>query len=426
MKVHVWGINYSPEVTGIAPCNVALCEALAERGHDVRMVTTFAYYPAWRKLPAETWRWGRTDNMDGVTVHRCWHYVPKRVTTLRRILHELSFVGASFIRMLFLPRPDLLVVISPPLLLGAAAWLMSLLKRTRFVFHVQDLQPAAAAGLGMLEERSLFLSILRRLEALAYSKATRVSTITPAMLRHIVAGGVDHQKTLLFPNGVEIPELSRLPEKGLFRIAHGFGVTDFLVVYSGNLGRKQGLNQVIDAAALVRNPKIRFVICGEGAEREQLVQRAGKLPNVTFLSLLPEPRYRELLVDADICLIPQQAGSGTAFFPSKLLRTLAFTSPVLTITEPGSELEEAVRTGEFGLNVPPGSPENIAATLDELCDRPDLLSKWKLAGYKFVQRFDQSAILDAFAREIETIGERKKRLVKLPAAQEQGGTEAPC
>ena len=136
MRVIVWGINYAPEVTGIAPHNVALCEFLRRRGDDVEMVTTFAYYPTWRKQDEDRRRLSRTDNINGVPVHRCWHFVPRKVSAWKRVLHEATFVLTSTIRILALKRADIYVVISPPLLLGAAAWFAGTIKRAPFVFHV--------------------------------------------------------------------------------------------------------------------------------------------------------------------------------------------------------------------------------------------------------------------------------------------------
>ncbi|PYL16547.1 MAG: hypothetical protein DMF46_02630 [Verrucomicrobia bacterium] len=139
MRVIVWGINYAPEITGIAPHNVALCEFLQRRGHDVEMVTTFSYYPAWRKRAEDRRRFFRTDRINGVQVHRCWHFVPGRVSAWKRIVHEATFVLTSTMRILLLRRPDVYVVVSPPLLLGAAGWVVATLKRAPFIFHVQDL-----------------------------------------------------------------------------------------------------------------------------------------------------------------------------------------------------------------------------------------------------------------------------------------------
>jgi colanic acid biosynthesis glycosyl transferase WcaI len=118
LKITVWGINYAPEVTGIAPYNTQLCEHLAARGHEVRMVTSFAYYPHWQKAAADRRGLQRTDWVNGIPVHRCWHYVPRRVTVARRIWHEFTFGVMSGLRALTLPRADVYVVISPPLILG--------------------------------------------------------------------------------------------------------------------------------------------------------------------------------------------------------------------------------------------------------------------------------------------------------------------
>src|SRR5882724_9445802 len=206
MKINVWGINYAPELTGIAPYNTALCEYLERHGHDTRMVTSFAYYPSWTKAPEDRWRWFRTDESRGVPVHRCWHYVPRKTSTLKRIVHEGSFVVTSFLRQLTLPTADAYVVVSPPLLLGAAAWLLGKIKRRPFVFHVQDLQPDAAAGLGMLKPGA-FVRALYRLENFAYKKAARLSGITPGMIQAFREKGVPNSKLVLFPNGVVLPDL---------------------------------------------------------------------------------------------------------------------------------------------------------------------------------------------------------------------------
>src|SRR5690349_12117507 len=143
MRIIVWGINYAPELTGIAPFNTGLCDYLRQQGHHVEMLTTFPYYPFWRKIPGDRGLIYRTDDFDGVLVHRCWHYVPHQASSVRRMWHELSFGLTSCLRALFLARADLYIVVSPPLLLGPLAVLIARLKQRPFVFHVQDLQPDA-------------------------------------------------------------------------------------------------------------------------------------------------------------------------------------------------------------------------------------------------------------------------------------------
>lgn len=424
MKINVWGINYAPEPTGIAPYNTALCEHLSRTGHEVRMVTSFAYYPSWKKGPEDGGQLYRTDEMRNVPVHRCWHYVPGKASALKRIFHEGTFVFTSFLRQLTLPAPDVYVVVSPPLLLGASAWLLGKIKRRPFVFHAQDLQPDAAAGLGMLKQGTL-MRALYRLESFAYAKASRVSGITPGMLQAFRSKGVADSRLVLFPNGVVMPDPAFRPAVGMFRARHGFATDDFLVVYSGNLGVKQGLDVLVEAARELRDNRIRIVICGEGAQRaklEELVRTYG-LRNVTMLPLQSDSAYRELLVDADLCVITQQSGSGGCFFPSKLLTTLAWQKPVLTVADEESELVRAMRVGTFGTNVAPGQPQKLAAALEILAGDTDLLGAYAAAGRQYVSQFEMDQVLAGFSAELEKLvgeGRPAKQQVARPKITRAG------
>jgi putative colanic acid biosynthesis glycosyltransferase WcaI len=401
MRVIVWGINYAPEFAGIAPHNVALCEFLDTEGHDVEMVTTFAYYPTWQKSGEDRGRLYRTEVVNRIPVHRCWHFVPARVSALKRILHEGTFVFTSTLRALFLSAPDVYVIVSPPLLLGMAAWLVGKLKRAPFVFHVQDMQPDAAVGLGMLKP-NWFTKALYGLEAFAYRHAARVSGITPGMLASFQAKGVPKSKLIYFPNTIEFPG-DPAPQRGTFRARHGFAAGDFLAVYSGNLGVKQGLDILLETAPLLRDPRVRLVICGDGAQREALAARAQAM-KLTNLTLLPfESDYRALLTDADLCFITQQVGSGNSFFPSKLLGLLAEGRPVVAVTAAESELAVALKQGNFGVNVPPGRPEELAALLDSLANDPERLWIYGVSGRHYVEQFEKSRVMRGFADELRAL-----------------------
>ena len=403
MRVIVWGINYAPEVTGIAPYNVALCEFLRRRGDDVEMVTTFAYYPMWRKQDEDRRRLSRTDHINGVPIRRCWHFVPRRVSAWKRILHEATFVLTSTIRILALKRAEIYVVISPPLLLGAAAWFVGAIKRAPFVFYVKDLQPDAAVGLGMLKT-GWFTRALYWLEALAYKHAARVVGISPEMLNAFRDKGVPEEKLILFPDGVVLPKSGEIPVRGKFRKQHGFAPEEFLAIYSGNFGVKQGLGVLLDVAPLL-DQNIRIVLCGDGAERETLAKRVQdrNLGNVTMLPLQSNDDYRAMLVDADASLITQQSGSGNSFFPCKLLMTLAYSSPVISVADADSALARVIGEGRFGQNVLPGNPGQLVATLSALARDRERLGSWGEAGRKYVERFEQSQLLEQFAAEIGTL-----------------------
>ena len=406
MRVIVWGINYAPEITGIAPHNVALCEFLQRYGHDVEMVTTFAYYPAWRKRPEDRHLLCRTDRINDVPVHRCWHFVPRRVFAWKRIVHEATFVLISTMRILLLRRPDVYVVVSPPLLLGAAGWVVATLKRAPFIFHVQDLQPDAAVGLGMLRT-GLFTRALYWLEAFAYKHATRVSGISEGIVDAFRRKGVPDRKLILFPNAVVLPADTDIPVRGKFRAKHHFAADDFLAVYAGNLGVKQGLDILLDAADLLgAGKKIRIVIAGDGAAREKLEKEIRDRNNMSMLPLQYGTDYKELLVDADISLITQQGGSGNAFFPSKLLITLAYSCPVVTVADEESALARAVANGQCGKNILPGHAEQLANCLRKLSEDRQQLRHWGANGRAYVEQFEQRRVLEKFLRELKSLGEK--------------------
>ena len=404
MRVIVWGINYAPEFTGIAPHSVALCEFLARQGHEVEMVTTFAYYPTWQKRPEDRGQLYRTDSLNGVRIRRCWHFVPSRVSALKRIFHEASFVLTSTLRVLSVRRPDAFVVVSPPLLLGAAAWFVGGLKNAPFVFHVQDMQPDAAVGLGMLKPNA-FTRALYALEAFAYRKAGRVSGITRGMLKTFAAKGVPESKLVYFPNAIDLKEDEPAPVRGEFRKRYGFAEHDFLAVYAGNLGVKQGLDVLLATAPLLQDARVRIVICGDGAQRDVLAARAEemRLPNFRMLPLQAGRDYRALLVDADVCFITQQAGAGNSFFPSKLLGLLAESKTVVTVAAPECELALSLREGGFGVNVPPGQPQEIASLLDSLAQDPERLAAFGAAGRRYVQQFEKHDVMRGFENELKAL-----------------------
>lgn len=404
MRVIVWGINYAPEFTGIAPHNVALCEFLQAKGADVSMISGFPYYPSWEKRPEDRGQLYRTDQINGVPVHRCWQFVPARVSALKRMFHEASFVVTSTLRALSLPRADVYVLVSPPLLLGVAGWLVGKIKGASFVFHVQDMQPDAAVGLGMLKA-GWFTRSLYAFESFAYRHAARVSGITRGMLESFRGKGVSDAKLVYFPNAIALDNDQPPPARGEFRQRHGIAPGEFLAVYAGNLGVKQGLDVLLETAPLLREPRIRILICGDGAQRESLERRVRelKLPNVTMLPLQAGRDYRALLVDADVCFITQQAGSGNSFFPSKLLGLLAESKPVVTVAAPECELALSLAEGKFGVNVPPGHARELADLLDALAHDPRRLAEYGAAGRRYVEQFEKSRVLQSYAEVLESL-----------------------
>ena len=400
MRIVVWGINYAPERIGIAPCNVALCEYLASHACDTTMLTAFPYYPAWKKRRQDQMRICESEELNGVRVLRCWHYVPSRVNTPKRVLHEFSFVALSFLRLIFLAKPDLLIVVSPPLLAGVLAHFFCLLRGGKYLLHLQDLQPDAAVSLGMVKS-TILIRALKNLESIAYQGAWRISAISEGMLDILRKRGVPEAKLRYFPNGTD-PAI-RAP-KGRFRAVNRFDPEHFLVVYAGNLGVKQGLQHLILTMRSVRNPAIQLVICGDGAEKERLLAMAATdLQNVWFKGVLEPNDYREMLVDADLMVISLVSGSGTAFFPSKLLSACSAGKPVLALCDIDSELATIVETNRCGVVARSGDVEGMAQKLEQLSRDPQQLESMGRAAKRLGDQFPWREVLRRFACEAEIV-----------------------
>src|SRR5262249_19743019 len=181
--------------------------------------------------------------------------------------------------------------------------------------------------------------------------------------------GVDERRCVFFPNWVDTASIFPMPEPSPLR--REFAIPDDAVVtlYSGSMGAKQGIEQLIDAARLlVDRPMIRIVICGDGAGLAKLQSMAGGLPNVRFLPLQPAERLNALLNLADIHLLPQKPSVADLVMPSKLIGMLASGRPVVATAQEGSEVASVV--GQCGVVVPPQNPSTFAAAIAALSEDP--------------------------------------------------------
>jgi colanic acid biosynthesis glycosyl transferase WcaI len=415
MRVIIWGINYAPEPTGIAPYTTDLAEYLLKRGMDVEVVTGFSYYPSWSKGAADRGRLFRDEKVGELKIHRCWQYVPAKLTTMKRVLHEVTFGFSSLCRTLLLRRADVYVVISPPLGLGLVAWIATTVKRSRFLFHVQDLQPDSAAGLGMVKT-GVFLRLMYACERFAYGRAAGVSGISSGMIDAFAGKGVPARKVFLLPNWLRSTAVSPLPAQvAEFRKEYAIPEEALLAVYSGNLGRKQGLEILLDAAEILRTRLVAgrpivLIVAGNGADQEILRERLARHPleNLRLLPLQPADKYQTMLRAADVALVTQMPGTGQVCFPSKLLSVLSAGLPVITTADETSDLARAVREGGFGVNVPASSPVLLAEALREAAENPRFLTEWRIQTH-WVERFSPDAMLPKFEAAVRSVAAIDRR-----------------
>ena len=365
MRILILGINFWPEEAGIGAFTTYRAEYLARQGHDVTVCTTFAYYPDWKLSPKDKGRWTATESHNGVQILRSYAYIPNPVTSLKRVLHEASFVAGSFLRAFSIQRPDLLLVVSPPLGLALSAIVLSRWWGIPYVFDVMDLQPDAAADLEMLPP--WVLRVMYTLERMAYRNAALVSTLTKGMRARIIQKGFAAEKVILFePRAddalLEIP----LREGAVFRRKYELD-GKFIVTHSGNFGVKQGLDVILDAAEMCRDDaSLVFLLVGNGAARQRIERRAAELglDNVRFMPLLNAQEFRGLLAASDVCLITQRKSVSDIVFPSKVVSYLAAGCAVIASVNACSEIAQAVLESNAGTVV---ESENASALRDAIC-----------------------------------------------------------
>lgn len=409
MRIIVLGINYWPEQTGIAVFNTGRCEELVARGHDVTMVTTFPYYPQWRVPPEYRGKLFAREIHNGVTILRSFAYVPRQVTSPRRMLHEASFIASSCVRALPRVRPDVLFVVSPPLGLALSAVLLGRWWRAPYVFHVTDLQPDAAFDLDMLP-RGYWARLLYWMESLAYRNAAVISTLTEGMRLRILAKGIAKEKLRSFSDWVD-PALFDVPlEGGGSAARRRFGLEGkFLVVHAGNMGVKQGLDVLLGAADQLRDEAdVFFVMVGDGAMRQSLqseAQRRG-LSNVRFLPLQPREMFLQLLGAADLCLVTQQSAVAEIVFPSKVVTLLGAGRPVVASVNTASEVARVVKAAGAGVVVEPQNPKALADAIRSVRSNPLLRRTMAEAGRRYAMRtWDKRRILDGAECWLKEVGE---------------------
>lgn len=429
MRIQIYSGNFFPEQTGIGKYTGEMAAWLAERGHDVHVITGFPYYPEWKLAP----QYPRTryvkESWNGVTIHRVPHYIPKdgKVTSFRRILVDLTIFAASSINWLEIlffnrdKRPDVVIAVCPPLFSGIWPWLAGKLRSIPWVYHVQDFQVDAAMSLGMIKGGAIG-KLLYGVENHLIRSATRVSSITAAMCRRAIAKGAAPERVFELPNWCDVRGIYPIPQDTAFRRSLNLPQDAILVMYAGAMGRKQGLTLVLEAAGqLKEDQRFHFLMIGSGSDAEELKREAEEaaLQNMSFLPLQPIERMNEVLGSADIHLVIQKAHTADLVMPSKLTNILASGRPAIATAEPGTALWEAVAGAQTGMATPPEDAAALVNALQELAAATELrIQLGKNARDYAESHLAKDAILGRFERELTNVAGRNSPPTSAPISSD--------
>ncbi len=411
MRILILGINFAPELTGIGKYSGEMAAYLSMKGHQVHVITAPPYYPQWQIKAGYSSRAYTQEIWQGVKVYRCPLWLPphsthrSQINGFQRVLHHVSFAISTLPTALAQVRwrPDRVIVMAPSVLIAPAAALVARLARAKSWLHIQDFELDAALRLKLLPGLGMFFQVAQNAESSLYRSFDCVSTISNRMLTHLWQKGVSQKRTVLFPNWVDTHQI--FPIHGYNDLRRELLLDDNqqIILYSGNMGQKQGLEVLIETARRLETEKsLLFLLCGEGSAKSQLENLAKGLPNIRFMPLQPPERLNELLNLADIHVLPQSASAADLVMPSKLTGMLASGRPVIVTASSGTELANIMNP--LGWVLPPERADSLADAILALNCQPELKAELGQRGRRFVeQTWEKEIVLERFLHSLQDL-----------------------
>ncbi|MEN9205426.1 MAG: glycosyltransferase WbuB [Thermostichales cyanobacterium DRC_bins_46] len=407
MRILIYGLNFAPEPTGIGKYSGEMAAWLAARGHQVRVVTTPPYYPAWQVDPQYcAWHY-RRETWAGVQIWRCPLWVKKQPSGLERLLHLLSFALSSLPVMLrqILWHADVVIVIEPAFFCTPMALITARLGGSRAWLHIQDFEMDAAFELGIIPKK--LKGFVANLEQWLTQSFDRISTISPGMLARLAEKGIPKSKQVLFPNWVDIHHIYPLNHPSPMRAELGIPDDSVVILYSGSMGKKQGLEVLLQVANQYRDQKgVIFILCGDGVARPDLETLADQLQlsNLMWLPLQPRERLNHLLNLADIHALIQKEASADLVMPSKLTGMLASGRPVVATALPETTIGQVMTAADCGCLVPPDQPDALYAALQQMIGDPERRRIWGVNARRYAcEHLGQEQILSRWLESLEEL-----------------------
>ncbi len=394
MKLAVICPHFAPDVAPTGEVMTRLVEELAARGHELHVVTALPWYRGHRIEPGWEGKLRRTETTTWGSITRV-HPFPgtDRRSIPRRAVGFAGFSVLAGLAGLTGGRVDGVLAMSPPLTLGLTGWAAHLVRRGPLVFNIQDVFPDAAVETGAITNRAV-IGAARWLERVSYRTAAAVTVLSDD-LRDNVARKVRpsaRDRVRVIPNFVDVDAIRPQGRITPYRRELGIG-EEPVVMYAGNVGFSQSLDLMLTAA--VELPQVTFVINGGGSARDQLIARAGQVPNLRFGDFQPKARLSEVLATGDIHVVPLKAGLASVSVPSKTYSILAAGRPLVASIDEGTEVSRIIERSGGGLAVPPDHPQAFVAAVRQLTSDLDAARRRGEAGRKWVEEWASPAAVAA-------------------------------
>jgi colanic acid biosynthesis glycosyl transferase WcaI len=409
MHILILALCYAPEEVSAAVLVTELATDLVKKGHCVTIITGAPSYPYGKVFPGYKNKLYQTEFIDGVKVIRVWSWISFKRTYWRRIIYYATFTFFSFLGGLSEKNVDIIDCFSPPLPLGFIAWMLSLLYQKPWILQLEDIFPDAAISLGVIKNKWA-IKILYTLERFIYQRANHISIIAESFRKNLLRKNVPPEKMTLIPVWADANIVQPQTKENLFRKEFGLA-GKFVILYAGNMGMTSCLEDIIDAADLLRaNQDIVFLLVGEGVKKEFLQAQAQEKgeENVIFLPYQPREKYPEMMATADISLVTLNSQACETSLPSKVFNIMASGRAIMAVTTPTSDLAKLVEDGHCGFVISPGKPEKMAEVILDMVKRPEDLEEMGKNGRLLLEKqYARVHCVDLYEKMLLKIGEKK-------------------
>lgn len=418
--VAVIGLNYAPEPTGIAPYTTGLAEGLAREGHRVQVVTAAPHYPQWRIYDGYEGR-SRREVMGGVSLTRLRPRLPRSPGLIERSLMELLFGARSVVAPW--GHPDVVVLVSPALFAAGVGVLAAKLRRLPTVIWVQDIYTLGVTETGRARGAGWLVA---QLERAILRSATSVVVIHDRFARYLVESmGVSAERVEVVRNWSHL-DPAPVIDRDAARAALGWARNDIIVLHAGNMGAKQGLENVVAAADLAeqRSSAVRFVLLGDGNQRASLESQLHG-DHLVFTDPLPDAEFTQALHAADVLLVNERPGLTEMSVPSKLTSYFSTGVPVVAATDRSSVTADELQTAGAGVRVDAADPEGLLTAVEALAADRERARQYGEAGRAFrADQLSETVAIQAFRRVLNTVARGRGGRSRHPGDSPVGGPGA--
>lgn len=335
--------------------NVAFAKALAEGGHEVRVLTGFPNYPGGKTYAGWRMKLCQREVIDGIAITRVPLYASHSQSKVGRIANYGSFCAAAAIAGTFSPwRPDVMFIYHPPLTVGIAAAIIGFLRGVPYVYNIQDLWPDTLKATGMIGNARV-LKLIGHLAQFVYKRAALLLPQSPGFAQRLRERGVAEAKLQPVINWADEQALAHAPSWPRPAALEG----KFVVTFAGTMGAAQALDTVVEAARALEasHPDVRFLMIGHGIEKDRL--QAAAPGNMVFLPAVPMQQIGGVLQASDALLVHLRADPLFEItIPSKTQAYLFAGKPILMGVR--GDAAALVEQAGAGIAVPPQDAPALA------------------------------------------------------------------